>query len=309
MGNTAILIGNSEYRTLDNLSCCRDDLLAMRELLTATNKYSDIVTIENQDANTLKSSIRTAIPTDTPPGELFLYYTGHGHQQETVFYLCAIDFDKMRPNETGLSTDDLHTFLRMPSADLVVKVIDACNSGTFLIKRDIPFESNDKSGFSNLIQFSSCRDFQNSFAGEPLSVFTNKFRAAALRQITGPVYYMDIASSLRDEFINDDEQTPFFVSQLTGRETFVDDAHCLDDLRNHLTGEAHSSARTEAEDEQEQLAPTSTTMQTLLERAEQEFGYCNPVARDTAHQLASGAWKTRPGISLSGAPCAPPELP
>ena len=39
------------------------------------------------------------------------------------------------------------------------------------------------------------------------------------------------------------------------------------------------------------------------------YGDCNPVARDTAHQLASGAWKTRPGISLSGAPCAPPELP
>ena len=42
---------------------------------------------------------------------------------------------------------------------------------------------------------------------------------------------------------------------------------------------------------------------------EEFLGDCNPVARDTAHQLASGAWKTRPGISLSGAPCAPPELP
>ena len=42
---------------------------------------------------------------------------------------------------------------------------------------------------------------------------------------------------------------------------------------------------------------------------EKAIGDCNPVARDTAHQLASGAWKTRPGISLSGAPCAPPELP
>ena len=132
MGNTAILIGNAEYRSLGNLSCCLNDLVVMRELLTATDKYSHIVTIENQDADALKSSIRTAITENTPLEELFFYYTGHGHQHETDFYLCATDFDRKRPNDTGLSTDDLHTFLRMPRADLVVKVIDACNSGTLL---------------------------------------------------------------------------------------------------------------------------------------------------------------------------------
>ena len=54
-------------------------------------------------------------------------------------------------------------------------------------------------------------------------------------------------------------------------------------------------------------APERTSPGKILH--DEMLGYCNPVARDTAHQLASGAWKTRPGISLSGAPCAPPELP
>jgi len=206
----------------------------MRELLEATEKYETIEIIENADANDLKARVRAAVEKGKSPGELFLYYTGHGYTYEDEFFYCATNFDSNRPNETGLSTTDLHTFLRLPNADLVIKVVDACNSGTHLVKAEIGLTTQNKQGFKNLIQISSCLDTQSSLTGHPLSVFTQKFRNAALSKTEGIIYYTDVIAALRDQFIDHDSQIPFFVSQYTGREQFSDDAHKLDKLREAL---------------------------------------------------------------------------
>ncbi len=266
MGNTAILVGNSQYRALSALRCCHDDLVAMRELLEATEKYADLKVVENADADELKFKLRTAIDNIQSKEELFFYFTGHGFQQDDEFYFCAKNFDSNRPNETGLSTNELHTILRPADADLVVKVIDACNSGTLLVKADGAFQSYQKHGFNNLIQISSCRQSQSSLTGEPLSVFTEKFRAAALRKTEGVVYYTDIVNTLRDEFLQNSDQTPFFVFQVTGREHFVENARCLDNLRAKLTVTIESPLQPDSEDHQ--ILPTPPSLKTLLEIAE-----------------------------------------
>lgn len=269
MTNTAVLIGNSKYKSLTDLPCCLDDLLAMKELLEATQKYSEIKIIENNDADGLKSKMRDAIDKNQSTGELFFYFTGHGYLQENEFYYCATNFNSKRPNETGLSNSELHTLLRLADADVVVKVIDACNSGTLLIKTDSEFISHEKHGFKNLIQISSCQQSQNSLTGEPLSIFTEKFRDSALRKKTGTVYYTDIISTLRDEFKQNNEQTPFFVSQGTGREHFVEEAKCLDALRAKLAEETESSF--EPESETQQTSHTAPNLQTLLEETEKNI--------------------------------------
>ena len=269
MANTAVLVGNSDYDSLSTLSCCHDDLVAMKELLEATKKYSEIEVIENNNADELKSRMRDAIDKNQSTGELFFYFTGHGWQQEEEFYYCATNFNLKRPNETGLSNTELHTLLRLANADVVVKVIDACNSGTLLIKADSEFISNEKHGFKNLIQISSCLQSQNSLIGEPLSIFTEKFRGSALRKKEGTVYYTDIVNTLRDEFIQNNEQTPFFVSQGTGREYFVEDARRLDALRAKLTTQTESSVQ--SENEAPQTQPTAQSLQTLLEETEKNI--------------------------------------
>ena len=266
MANTAILVGNSQYRSLSELSCCHNDLVAMRELLEATEKYSEIEVIEDTDADGLKSRMRVAIDKIQSKEELFFYFTGHGCQQDEEVYYCATNFDSKRPNETGLSINELHTLLKLADAALVVKVIDACNSGTLLVKTDSEFQSHQKYGFNNLIQICSCLQSQNSLTGDPLSVFTEKFRASALRKNEGVVYYTDIINILRDEFIQNNDQTPFFVSQGTGREQFVDDAKRLGNLRAKLTARTESSLQSESEDQQ--TLPTVPSLQTLLEEAE-----------------------------------------
>ena len=140
-----------------------------------------------------------------------------------------------------------------------MKVIDACNSGSLLVKGELINPQHMK-GFKNLIQISSCLDSQTSLTGNPLSLFTEKFRAAVLRKLAGVVYYTDVNSTLRDEFLNNDSQTPFFVSQGTGRELFVDDASRFDKLRATL---AFVQAVDSHQTCEQVTAPTRTAQQIL----------------------------------------------
>jgi hypothetical protein len=234
MPNLAILIGNTDYNSMPKLECCHDDVHAINELLKATEKFEEVIIIENADSDALKTQLRNAVDKVKSPEELFIYFSGHGYIHEIEFYHCATNFDAKRPNETGLSTTELHTLLRPSGARLVVKVIDACYSGTPLVKSERVWLPLSKDGFHNLIQIASSLDTQTSLTGDPLSVFTRKFRDAALRKTDGPVFYTDIISTLRDAFIDNDSQTPHFVSQGTGREQFIDDAKRLEHLRASL---------------------------------------------------------------------------
>ena len=242
---------------MPKLECCHDDVHAINDLLKATEKFEEVIVIENAVSDALKSQLRNALDTVRSPDELFLYFTGHGHVHEMEFYHCATNFDPKRPNETGISTTELHTLLRPSDAKLIVKVIDACYSGTPLLKSERVWLPLSKDGFHNLIQIASSLDTQASLTGDPLSVFTRKFRDAALRKTEGPVFYTDIMSTLRDSFIDNDSQTPHFVSQGTGREQFIDDAKRLAHLRSSLE-EARTADAAEARAERlAQQAPAS----------------------------------------------------
>lgn len=246
MENLAILIGNAEYENLGSLDCCRADLDAVKELLEATGKFANISVLFNHDSSQLKDSLRTLIDSHEYINEIFFYFTGHGYQHEADFFFCATNFDAKRPHETGLSNTELHSLLRSADAELVIKVIDACSSGTLLLKSDGVFLPNDQKGFKDLIQIASCLDSQSSLTGDPLSLFTEKFRSAALRKTEGVVYYADIIAALRDEFIGNNYQTPHFISQGTGREQFVENAKRLDVVRKRLTTEALDTENTAA---------------------------------------------------------------
>jgi len=233
--NVAILVGNTQYSNLGALDCCEQDLIAMRELIERTEKFNEIHSIINKTSPAMKDEIRRIIKEDESYGEIFFYFTGHGYQNESDFYYCSTNFDSKRPNETGLSNSDLHLFFKSCNPDLVVKVIDACNSGLQLIKSDAAFPEVQKGLFKNIIQIASCLDSQNSLAGSPLSVFTEKFRDAALRKTEGAVYYSDIIDALRDEFLGHSIQTPYFVYQGTNREQFSEDARRFNIIRESIS--------------------------------------------------------------------------
>ena len=251
MNSIAILIGNVSYDNASNLECCRADVSAIHNLLTLTEKYELIHTIIDKNSDELKEDLRKIFNIKDKYDEVFFYFTGHGCESNSNFYYCPTNFDSKRPNETGLSDIELNAFLRSTSANLVVKVIDACNSGTPLIKSERIFPELQKSGFNNIIQIASCLDSQNALPGTPLSLFTEKFQNAALRKTEGIIYYTDIIDTLRDDFLGNNSQTPHFISQGTGREQFVDNAKKFDTLRNIITIENEDIANTqELENEQ-----------------------------------------------------------
>ncbi|WP_165350026.1 caspase family protein [Mesorhizobium sp. M3A.F.Ca.ET.080.04.2.1] len=233
MANIAILIGNAQYEKQKHLPCCKHDVAAIKSAIVATQKFDRVLELLDVSAAEMKEALRDALSTPVSNGEVFFYFTGHGYHHTTDFFYCARDFDIDRPNETGLSNTDLHSLLRATDPGLVVKLIDACNSGTLLIKSDA-FWRDDKAAFKKLIQIASCLDNQNSLTGDPLSLFTQQFMNVLLKKNDGPIYYMDIIGSLRDLFINNNDQTPHFISQWTGRETFVDDASKLALVRTTL---------------------------------------------------------------------------
>ncbi len=231
MTSISILVGNSEYENFQNLPCCIEDLKTMERLVRAADKHSSIVVLQNQNATELKNVIRETIGDHTEIREFFFYFTGHGHNNGSDFYFCLSDFKESKPNETGLSHSELQELVRATTPNFAVFIIDACFSGTPLIKSENSYLPEIKKPFSDFVQIASSLSDQESQAGDPLSHFTENLSEALLSKESGPIYYLDIISNLKDKYLNSSSQTPHFVLQGASREYFVDDAKRFDAIR------------------------------------------------------------------------------
>ncbi len=227
----AILVGSSEYVHLNPLPCCRTDVEAVAALINGLDRFGVPFQLLDLDSTELKRQIRAILETTQNATEIFFYFSGHGHSHEGEFYFCPRDFSEKRPNETGLSNSELTSLLRECTPELVVKVVDACSSGALLIKSGGNFLHEEKGALKNLIQIASCLDSQTSLCGELISEFTEKFCIAATRQTEGPIYYTDIISILRDEYIDNQLRSPHFVLQASAREVFVENSSQLHEFR------------------------------------------------------------------------------
>ncbi len=235
MTSIAILVSNSIYNSNETLACCKDDLIAIEKLFKATSRFEQIEILENLDSKSIKTRLREICEKKETCEEVVFYFTGHGYQNEEDLYYCATDFNSRKPNETGLSNEELHTYIRALEPQVFVKIVDACNSGVSLIKNFGETIKKFEGRLKNVIQIASCLNNQSSITGQPLSEFTGFFIDAALNKTEGPVYYTDIISVLRDKYIGNELRTPYFVTQGTGLEKFCDDASFLDSLRKEET--------------------------------------------------------------------------
>ena len=249
----AILVGNTKYDELSDLECCANDIAQMRGLLSATEKFSQIVDFLDQPVSTVRDELRRLSELDDGFEEIFLYFSGHGLSNADDFYMCFAGFKEASPNSTGLSRTDAFELIRQFDAELSVVVIDACEAGRNLIKNDVPPLARAlKSGFTNFVQFSSCTENQYSLAGDQISLFTDEFVRACLQKEQGVVYYSDVENALRDAFLNHSGQTPHFIRQGTSQEKFCNDASRLDEFRKAFL------AQLQNDKEQEEPAPAAT---------------------------------------------------
>ncbi|MFN3522007.1 MAG: caspase domain-containing protein [Phenylobacterium sp.] len=235
MAAIGILIASAQYKHESKLSCCPADVETLASLLESTGRFDAVHTFVDCDAAALKGNLRDILQPLHGLDELFFYYSGHGYAEEGEFFLCPVDFDRERPNVTGLSDTELLVLIRDASPALTVQVIDACQSGTRLLKSSDELFPAREPELKNLVRIAACGETEDAIAGSQLSPFTERFCLAAAPAREGPVYYMDIITALRDEYRRNPDRAPQFVLQGAGRDTFVDDAQKLAAFRSKLT--------------------------------------------------------------------------
>jgi len=203
----------------------------MEALLSATERFDKIICLTNERASDLKDKLRDFISNlDKSNDEVFFYFSGHGIDDGNEFYFCLSDYDKKAPHSTALSNQELHGLIRTSGPKSFIKVIDACESGTQMIKSG-SLEQYDKAAFESFVLMAACLSDQSTWTGRTLSLFTDIFIAGSLNKGHGPIYYTDIEAFIRDKFATNMNQTPYFIHQGTHTEVLTHDCSVLDDIK------------------------------------------------------------------------------
>lgn len=224
--NIAIIIGISDYSSAQPLKGCKVDADRIRTLLDATGKYDDILQMDGKvDADEINQKLPEFIKKYKSESidEVFFYYSGHGCVLNDSFVYVASNYDYNKPNTTTIRNDKLDSLLKSLNANLVIKIIDACHSGTQYVK-DIDlipkYINQHKNDFTNCYFMFSSRNDQTSIATPTLSVFTRSFIQSIKNCPCGDIKYTSIADCIADDFMTNLTQKPQFVSQADLTEVF-----------------------------------------------------------------------------------------
>ncbi|MBU3653874.1 MAG: caspase family protein [Limnohabitans sp.] len=222
--NLAVIVSVSDYQTASALPGCKLDGQYMQQLLQLTGKYEEILVLD-QSPHT--ADIRMAMHDwaqrhqDQLIDEVFWYFTGHGLYCGDARY-CGSDYAPQLPESTSLSNQEVDHLLRLVSPRVVVKVIDACQSGAPYIKSPSPAfqQALERSRLESFISMCSCTREQSSYARLFGSDFTLAWLDAVVQRKSGLVSYRQIEHHLIQHFKKRSDQTPFFVKQGIGHDVF-----------------------------------------------------------------------------------------
>lgn len=229
--NIAFVIGNSNYEKIDKLEACKNDIKAIGDVLKATGKYGKIFIEENKTSSEIKKSIASKIDSLKKEKiiieELVFYYTGHGCHKNEQFYYLPTDYDSKRHSSTSLSNDEVDEMLKSLNPQLTVKLIDACESGQNYIKSSEDnketFLNTSTSCFNKCYFMYSSNRIQDSSASDDFGFFTFSLLRAIKNCTENEIRYKDIIDYITDDFADNDEQTPYFVTQADFTEYFCTD--------------------------------------------------------------------------------------
>lgn len=223
----AILIGISEYSdTRNNLPGCKKDINFMKELLQKTNNYDEVEVIDDKVSSArLKEKFASFISDhkEDKIEEFFFYYTGHGEFFYDEFYFQLSDYNSSKRKQTSLQNQEVDTLIKTLQPELVVKVIDACQSGKNYIKENDVIDkyfNRTSDRFKKCYFLNSSMSDQSSYQNDNISDFTYSFINAIKQHESKEIRYKDIIDFISDEFEHNTEQTPLFVIQADLTEKF-----------------------------------------------------------------------------------------
>ena len=274
--NYAIIIGVSEYDDQsNNLPGCKNDTLAMKELFDNANKFDEILLLNSKiNSSSLKDKL-TQFITDKKGqnvSELFFYFTGHGEFYQDDFYYILSDFDKEKRRQTSLQNSEIDNLIKSLSPDIVVKVIDACQSGVTYVK-DInntlaKYFQKTKEHFNKCYFLNSCLDFQSSYQSDRISDFTFSFIKSITEHNEDVIRYKDIIDYISDDFEKNQNQTPFFVNQADFTEIFCT---IPKETRNKLKIKFEPLIENPSTKKEETLKPKFTTLSDIIAAEAEEY--------------------------------------
>lgn len=223
----AILLGQSRYMRLPPIQACQNDLTSMRQLLESTACFDHILVLDDavETALDAKEQLRSFLTSNSTEAvnELFFYFTGHGYFDGEEFIFLWKNFDPEQQQQTALASSEIDQLLAQVHPELLVKVVDACNSESSISKVPLSPEGYDhtaKDLFKNTYcLFSSQRD-QYSLADSAHSFFTSLFFQAINRPVGTRVRYRDIIDFISEAFEKIGRQTPVFVTHADFTEQF-----------------------------------------------------------------------------------------
>ena len=155
--------------------------------------------------------------------ELFFYYTGHGEFQNNEFYYILSDYNSDKRKQTSIENEEIDSLFRTLNPELVIKVIDACQSGKPYIKESDAIDkyfNKTTERFKKCYFLNSSLKDQGSFQTDQISDFTLSFINSIKEHDTNEIRYKDIIDFISDSFEKNSSQTPFFVVQADYTEKF-----------------------------------------------------------------------------------------
>lgn len=251
----ALTLGQSDYQSLNKLPSCKNDLLYFAKIIDGTKSFNRhlIVDDSTSTASAAKDKIIQFIESckSEQVDELLLYFTGHGDFDGEEFYYIWADYTKPKKRQTSLQNSEIDTLLKQLNPKLVIKIIDACNSGVPYIKESDVIEkylSSSKQSFQNCYFLFSSQNDQYSLADINMSYFTNTFLQSLNQEIGKKIRYKDIIDYISDSFEQSGKQTPFFVTQADFTDVFCsindDIKKILQDIKSVGSGDPASGLPT-----------------------------------------------------------------
>lgn len=223
----ALILGQSDYQSVNKLPSCKNDLLYFAKIIEGTKSFDRYLVIDDKTATASAAKDKIIQFIETCKGEqvdeLLLYFTGHGDFDGKEFYYIWSDYTPPKKRQTSLQNLEVDALLKQLNPKLVIKIIDACNSGVSYIKDSEVLEkylSSSEQSFQKCYFLFSSQNDQHSLADINMSYFTNTFLQSLNQEIGKRIRYKDIIDYISDSFEQSGKQTPFFVTQADFTDVF-----------------------------------------------------------------------------------------
>lgn len=228
---TALVIGNSHYRSFPELPNAVNDADHVRDVLEQAN--FEVVLGTDLDGKALERTIRDFLRSLNNGDIALFYYSGHAVQVAGQNYILPVDASLASPYDLEVQAYNFSNLLQYmgQSSNLQIAILDACRdnpfkSGFYYVgNKKVDVEGNrglaaTAPGLGTLIVYSTAPDKVAYDGSGKLSPFSRAFADQAL---TPDVEVREVVTRIRNEVIKttSGKQVPWDTSSLTASFYFV----------------------------------------------------------------------------------------